>query len=640
MSKLTFIPRSEFDRVKTMNAPMSERATIFANLARINTLSMIAAAGSGHIGSSFSSLDIVSWLYLDEMRLPAKAGRDAERDIFFSSKGHDAPGLYAVMIALGQLPEQARLQLRRLGGLPGHPDLTLTPFIEANTGSLGMGISKAKGMAIANRLKGRNSRLFVMTGDGELQEGQIWESLGSAVRLGLSEITVIVDHNKVQSDTLVQQTADLGDLEAKFAAFGWNVLRCNGHDFQALSTAITAAKSETGRPTVIIADTLKGCGVSFMEHIAMDGRWYRYHSGAPSPADYDRAIAELMDRSRAQFAAFGAEPGVVDLVERPVAVQLSATPQRMVRAYSEALLAEAAANPDIIALDADLVLDTGLIPFQEQFPDRFVECGIAEMDMVSQASGLALAGMLPVVHSFACFLTPRANEQIFNASTEDTRIIYTGSLAGVVPAGPGHSHQSVRDIALMGSVPNLVALEPCCEAEVAMAVRWAVRDNLRSSYIRLVSIPCDIPYSLPEGYRLQPGRGAVLRGGGDIALIGYGPVLLPQAMIMAERMATEGLQVRVINLPWLNVIDGAWLKDALAGCRAVVTLDNHLLSGGQGEKIMVALAEQGFAAPVRRLGIEGVPACGRNDEVLAHHGLDAAGLAAVVRKLAKQQDAD
>jgi transketolase len=629
---LTFVPRAEFDRVRVMNAPAVERTALFATLARLNTLSMIAAAGSGHIGSSFSSLDIVSWLYLNEMRLPNGAGSSDERDIFFSSKGHDAPGLYAVLIALGLLPEDMLLRLRRLGGLPGHPDTVLTPFIEASTGSLGMGISKAKGIALGNRLKGRRQHIFVMTGDGELQEGQIWESLGSAARQGLAEITVIVDHNKIQSDTYVADTADLGDLVAKFRAFGWSTLRCDGHDLATLEAALAIARAEGKRPTVIIADTIKGRGVSFMEHTAMQGRWYGYHSGAPSAEDYQRGIAELRQQAETRCECLGAAAPA--LVERPKPNSAAAlqTPQRLVQAYGEALLAEAEENADIVALDADLMLDTGLIPFSERFPDRFVECGIAEQDMVSQAAGLAAAGLLPAVHSFACFLTPRANEQIYNADCEARRIIYAGSLAGLVPAAPGHSHQSVRDIALMGCLPRTIAIEPSCDREARMAVQWAARQNPNSTYIRLATLPVEVAFDLPPDYRLEPGKGTTLVEGQHAIMIAYGPVLLGEAVKAAAALRREGIDLAVVNLPWLNRIDDAWLFDLVSGRRHVFTLDNHYLAGGQGERIAARLAMLGNGTPITCLGLSEVPACGQVAEVLQHHRLDAASLAETVRR--------
>jgi transketolase len=195
---LRFAPKAEFDRIRNAPLPIARKIRLFADLARFNTLYMIERAGSGHIGSSFSSLDIVSWLHLDEMDGIERPGGD----IFFSSKGHDAPGLYAAMLGLGLLPFDKLHALRRLGGLPGHPDIG-TPSIHTNTGSLGMGISKAKGFVLADRLDGRRRRIFVMTGDGELQEGQIWESLGSAANRKMGEIVAIVDANKFQSDTYV-----------------------------------------------------------------------------------------------------------------------------------------------------------------------------------------------------------------------------------------------------------------------------------------------------------------------------------------------------------------------------------------------------------------------------------------------------
>src|SRR5215208_4450087 len=214
--ELHYVPETEFRRLLDAKVSAVACARAFAALARINTLYMIAGAWSGHIGTSFSSLEIMSWLFLNELRDLDKG--PAACDLFFSSKGHDAPALYNVLIGLGLLPADKLHQLRRLHGLPGHPHVE-TPYIQANTGSLGMGISKAKGMALANRLTGAPRRIFVLTGDGELQEGQLWESLGSAVHLGLGEIVVIVDHNKIQSDTWVASVSHLGDVEAKLRAF-------------------------------------------------------------------------------------------------------------------------------------------------------------------------------------------------------------------------------------------------------------------------------------------------------------------------------------------------------------------------------------------------------------------------------------
>ncbi len=620
MSRLRFVPAEEFERVLDLRADPRKVAALFATLCRINTLYMIARAGSGHIGSSFSSLDIVSWLHLKEMQ---------DGDLFFSSKGHDVPGLYAALIGLGRLPFASLHQLRRLGGLPGHPDVGTSGMV-TNSGPLGMGISKAKGMVRARRLSGEKGRLFVMTGDGELQEGQFWESLATAAHAGMAEITAIVDHNKVQSDTWVTSVSDLGDMAAKLKTFGWHVVRCDGHDFDDLAKTFRSLHRVKDRPKAIIADTIKGRGVSFMEHTAVvpPEKFYRFHSGAPDEASYERAAAELIEGANELLSGLGQAPLAVHEAPRPPRPDLQGA-QRMVPAYARALVAQAERDPRVIALDADLVLDTGLIPFSERFPDRFVECGIAEQDMVSQAGGLALRGFLPVVHSFACFLTTRANEQIYNNATEQRKIVYVGSLAGLLPGGPGHSHQSVRDIAALAGTPGLEMLEPSCEDEVAQAVAYCLEGTDASCYLRLVSVPCQVPYRLPSSYRLERGRGVALTDGSDAVVFAYGPVMLSEAYRAAGMLRkSRGIGLRVVNLPWLNLVDDDWLAAEVADVRAVFTLDDHYVAGGQGEYLAARLAELGLVPPagLRRFGVRTIPACGQNDEVLRAHRLDAESL--------------
>ncbi|PWB64626.1 MAG: transketolase [Bradyrhizobiaceae bacterium] len=626
-TSLYYVPRAEFRRVRTLNGPLAEVAALYADMARLNTLYMIARAGSGHIGSSFSSLDIVSLLHLSEL--------DPRRgDVFFSSKGHDAPGLYAVLIAQGILPEDKLHRLRRLDGLPGHPDIG-TEGLVANTGSLGMGISKGKGLVRANRLAGRDRRVFVMTGDGELQEGQIWESLVSAANDRLGELTVIVDHNKFQSDYAVARTSSLGDLEGKFRAFGWHVARVDGHDLAALEALFADLRRVTDRPKVVIADTVKGKGVSFMEGTAIDSdvEMFRFHSGAPKAEEYLRAVEEIEARISRRLAALGAMPIRVENVGKPEVPPFAANPARLFPAYTDALLAAAARRPDLVVLDADLVLDMGLMPFAECFPERFVECGIAEQDMVSQAGGLALGGYTPVVHSFSCFLSTRPNEQIYNNATEGTRIVYVGGLSGVVPAGPGHSHQSVREISAVGGIPNLVMVEPCCPAEVGMLLDWCLAEHAGPSFLRLASVPYPTAARLPAGHRPKLGCGVELRPGRDGTIIAAGLVMVAEALAAAELLAADGLSFGVASLPWLNRVDAAWLAGLAARTPVLVTLDNHFRAGGQGEMVLAALARS-EVRPLPRclaIGLEEVPPSGRNDEVLAALALDANGLRARIR---------
>jgi len=605
-----------------------ERAALLADVCRLNALYMIMQAGSGHIGSSFSSMDLITWLWTEELVKPNTG--DAGADTYFSSKGHDAPALYSLLIALGKLDFNLLHRLRRLGGLPGHPDIG-TPLVATNTGSLGMGISKAFGMARARRQTGSAGRVVLMIGDGELQEGQIWESLQPVANERLGDIVAIVDHNKYQSDSTVAAVSDLGRLEDKFRAFGWDVHRADGHSFRAIRDAFVRFNAIPDRPKVLIADTIKGKGVSFMEGLACGDETYAFHAGAPSLEHYVAAVGELTARINGRLAALGRPPLAFASAPPPVRIAPS-RPERLVVAYGDELLQMAKMRPDIVVLDADLLSDCGIEAFKAELPGRFIECGIAEQHMVSAAGGMALTGLLPVVHSFACFLSTRANEHIYNNATERTKIIYTATLAGLVPAGPGHSHQSVRDISAIGSVPGLIAIEPCSEREARLAIRWAVEENAASTYLRFVNVPMDLPYTLPASYALRVGRGVTLREGDDVALVGYGPLLMTGAWRAAAELEAQGISAAVINLPWLNRIDEAWVRETLGRFAAVLTLDNHYVALGQGMMIAAAIARAGVRADVQSLGLTDVPACGSNAEVLAHHGLDAAGIARAVRQ--------
>jgi transketolase len=292
-----------------------------------------------------------------------------------------------------------------------------------------------------------------------------------------------------------------------------------------------------------------------------------------------------------------------------------------------------------MALDADLIKDCGLLSFATRFPDRFVECGIAEQDMVSAAAGMARRGVLPVVHSFACFLAARPNEQIYNQCSESSKVIYVGSLAGLLPGGPGHSHQSVRDIGALGSVPNLVLAEPCCEAEVAAVFDVLVNSVRESSYLRLVSVKWPMPFAYPRDQVVRVGDGWTVKDGSDLVVFGYGPWMLANAIDAAGRLEDEtGASVRVVNLPWLNRVDASWLRGAIGDCRSVVTLDNHYLHGGQGEMIAAAVAELALVPSrrVTRVGVTELPECGTNDEVLACHRLDVPSLVEAFRRALPQ----
>jgi transketolase len=294
VTELRLIPPSEFERT-------DGDLVLLADMCRANALVAVKRAGSGHLGSTFSALDIVVHLLWRELNVRELGWEHPDRDVFFSSKGHDVPGLYAALHALGVIPTERLLRLRRLGGLDGHPDVGI-PGIEANSGSLGMGLSKGRGMAWAKRFLGRGGRVVVMTGDGELQEGQNWEALAGAAHARIGNVWAIVDRNELQSDKPTEEILALGDLEAKLRAFGWHVESCDGHDHDALARAfgdMHGAPEDV--PKALVARTIKGRGVSFMEHPAAlreGGGTYRWHAGAPDDEHFARAHDELVARIR------------------------------------------------------------------------------------------------------------------------------------------------------------------------------------------------------------------------------------------------------------------------------------------------------------------------------------------------------
>lgn len=653
------IPVGEFMRIKSARLDKYEKLAIIADMNRANTLTEIKRAGSGHLGSSFSAMDIVTWLYYEEMNVFNVGFDSPDRDVYFSSKGHDVPGLYASLYALEVLPEEKFLKLRRLGGLDGHPDLKV-PGIEANSGSLGMGVSKGRGMAWAKKYLGNSGRVYVLTGDGEWQEGQNYEALHSAVQHKVDNLTVIVDYNKVQSDKLVEQIINLGDVETKYRAFGWHVQRINGHNYREIEQALAVAKTIKNRPQIIVADTIKGRGISFMEHpVALESGkgLYPWHSGAPDDETYRKGFKELIDKINISLNKFGLDPVKLKDVgleeKRPPTAMLAGEPlsqaaqeklstavtdEYVARAYGQALVELAARRKDIIVLDADLSSDCKVRDFENMYPERFIENGIAEQDMVSMAGGLARKGLLPVVNSFASFLASRANEQIYNNASEDSKIIYALHYAGLIPAGPGKSHQSLRDISLFSSLPNCTVLQPCNSEETRMAVEYSINQSKESVALRFVIGPSPRRITLPSNYALALGKGVALTEGKDAVLFAYGPVMLHEALLANELLSERNFDLKVVNLPWLNRVDKKWFEEMIEPYKFVFVLEDHHPVGALTDhllNLLSASSKQLLAAKyLKSFAVEGWPACGTPQETLKFHQLDGASLAERVLEFA------
>lgn len=602
-NRLPFFATKDFFELRNKKFDNFLTKKIYSDMCRINTLSMIQHAGSGHIGSSFSAMDIVVNIYLDYFdRIKDKSGV-----IYFSSKGHDVPGLYSVMISLGMLPEDSIWKLRRKDGLPGHPDI-LTPGIISNTGSLGMGISKAKGMIAADRLNNIDREYFLLLGDGELQEGQIWESLPSIVNNNLTKLTLIIDHNKIQSDTWITKVSPLGDLVKKFTSFGIKVIEIDGHDFEQITNVLSFASNDKSNAYVIIANTVKGFGVKLFEDFKKDEDFYQFHSGALGYNLFEKVTGEILSNipneiRRSYF--------VKEEIKKKLGFNY-------VDIWGDVLQKLGLSNPNVVVLDADLVKDTGVAKFKDNFPSRFIECGIAEQDMVSQAGGLALNGKLPIVHSFASFLSTRPHEQIRNNASEKTLIFYVGTLAGVLPSGPGHSHQAIADTLLFDSVPGTLIFEPVSKSCLQKLLESNIYKNYNSVYIRLVSVDMLGDYGDIDTGELVLGKGLTLKQGmtgnrSGLFLLGSLPVDL-----YLQNFENWDEYTTVAISPFVNFVDESWLISTFSNCSTVKIVYNGIISNNILKGfINIKNILKGIALEIH--DIDSLPICGQNDEITQYY---------------------
>ena len=447
-----YIPFSSIKKIKkSKKIDFFSRLELLSLVLRLNILYSIQKAGSGHLGSSLSALDI---FLCCSQYLENKKGN------FFSSKGHDAPALYNVMYLNNKIDFKKIHLLRKIKGLPGHPDVN-TKNVLFNTGSLGMGISKVNGLSFANFFLKETEKNIVILGDGELQEGQNWEALMFLQNNQKISPLIIVDNNKIQSDTWVKKVKDYSNLKKKIKSFKIDFREINGHDKKIIYKTISKHFEKNNGPTVILANTIKGKGFSFFESnkFKKNMNFYPYHSGKLPQNLYEKATDEILTKIKKFSYLKKIDPPKINSFKLNNKKIQNDKLFSLVQLYSKELLAFVKKNKKAIVLDADLTKDAGSSEVMLKLPKQFVEFGIAEQDMVSFGSGLAVKNFLPIFHSFSCFLSTRSQEQIFNFCSENRKGIFLGALSGLTPSAPGHSHQMTRDIPLIGSMPNLLILE-------------------------------------------------------------------------------------------------------------------------------------------------------------------------------------
>jgi transketolase len=601
---------------------------------RIDSIRATTAAGSGHPSTCCSAADIMATLFFAEMRFDPKRPQDPDNDRFVLSKGHGAPLLYAAWAEAGAFDRSQLLTLRQIGSdLEGHPTPRL-PFVDVATGSLGQGLPAAIGMALNAHRIGSAYRTYVLLGDGETAEGSVWEAANIAAHHELANLCGITDVNALGQS---QPTAFGHDMDAyarRWTAFGWNAIVVDGHDIAALLEAFERARQVTDRPTMILAKTIKGKGVSFVE--GLNG-WH----GRPLKRDEEaRALTEL----EAQFLAEGGGPDVVPPAVQPPPRTSAREPSGRAEvsapgykigdsvatreAYGTALVKLGGVDPRVVVLDADVMNSTFSEKFAKIFPGRFYENFIAEQAMVGAAMGLASRGAIAFPSTFACFLT-RAYDFIRMAAISRLNVKLAGSHAGVSIGEDGPSQMALEDLAMMRAEPNIAVLYPCDAVSTErLVVEAAYHEG--PAYIRTSRPKTPVIYEPDE--RFPVGGCKVLRSStrDQATVVGAG-VTLFEALKAYEELKKAGIAVRVIDLYSIQPIDGATLKQAAAetGGR-IVTVEDHYAGGGLGEA--VAAATTGLAT-VRILAVRDIPRSGKPDELLDLFGISARHVAEAVRAM-------
>ena len=618
-----------------------EKLTKIANDLRIDIVKMIAEAGSGHPGGSLSCADIVTALYFGGVMEHDAANPEAARDRFIMAKGHAAPALYAALAHAGYFPREELLTLRKFGSrLQGHPDSNLLPGVEVSTGSLGQGLSIASGLAAGLKIDEDGHAVFALLGDGECQEGQVWEAAMFAAHNKLDNLVAIVDLNGLQIDGNTCDVCDLGDVAAKFAAFGWDAVEVDGHDIGALVGTLNAAKAaRAGKPHAVIAHTVKGKGVSFMENQA------GWHGVAPNADQLAQALLDLgCDEESGTTVPVTAVSTVQFGTTAPIAAVPAAAPtlagpeqaqqKKATRAAFGVTLAQLAdEGVPIVAVDADLSGSTTTKKFAAAKPEyakRMFNCGIAEQNMVDVAAGLSLAGNVAFTGSFAVFGTGRAYDQIRNTVCYSNLNVKIAPTHAGISVGPdGGSHQMLEDISLMRGIPNMRVIVPADYASAAGAIRLAACTP-GPVYVRMgrESVPC----VYADGTELSLGGSFKLREGADATIVACG-LEVREALIAADQLAEQGIQVDLIDAYSVKPLDVQAIVASARKTGCVVTAEEHSVLGGLGSAVAEALA-QSCPTPVEFVGMnDAFGKSGGYAELSAHFKMDAAAIADAVKRV-------
>jgi transketolase len=599
---------------------------------RIDSLRSTSEAGTGHPTTCCSMADVMAALFFSEMRFDPKDPRNVDADRFVLSKGHAAPILYAAWAEAGAFDRADLLNLRKIDSdLEGHPTPRL-PFVDVATGSLGQGICAAIGTALNARRIKSDYRTYVVLGDGESAEGSVWEAADVGAMDALDTLCCITDVNGLGQSRATMWGHDCEALARRWRAFGWHAIVIDGHDFAAILDALAEAKRTKGRPTMILAKTVKGKGVSFVE--GKDG----WHGKAfKKGEELDRALAEL----EKQFVPAPVGVNLTALIPKPAARPRGVDAPKPMAAPAYTLGEEVAtreawgvalaklgdADPRVVALDADVKNSTFSDKFEKVFPERFYQNFIAEQVMVGAAMGLAARGAIPFPSTFACFLS-RACDFIRMAAISNVGIKMAGSHAGVSIGEDGPSQMALEDLAMCRAEPNITVLYPCDGVSTEKLV-GLMAYHPGPAYMRTSRPKTPVIYKNDETFTIG-GLKVLRESASDVATVVGAGVTVFEALKAYDVLKAAGTNIRVIDLYSVQPIDHAGLVAAgkATGGR-IITVEDHYAAGGIGDAVAEAVADAGLT--VKRIAVREIPRSGKPDELLDRFGISANHIVAAVR---------
>ncbi len=595
---------------------------------RIHSLVMTTKAGSGHPSTCLSMAELAACLFFREMQYNVQDPQDWANDELVLSKGHAAPILWAAYAEAGVIPAAELQNLRKLtSDLEGHPTPRMK-WVKAATGSLGQGLSVAVGMAAAMRLGRSPARVFAVLGDGECAEGSVWEAANAAAYFKLSNLRAVVDINRLGQSEPTQHEHDVEAFVRKFKAFGWETFPIDGHNIPDILAAFDAARKVNG-PAVILARTIKGKGVSFIEN---KNGW---HGKPLKEPELQAALDELGPMPQVESREFVRKPPVVpapDLRLKPRFKRTVYTEKTATRwAYGQALVALGQANASVVAIDGDVKNSTYADKFFGSFPDHSFQSFIAEQNMMGMAIGFSAKGYVPFLASFAAFLT-RGHDQLRMAAYSLANMKVCGSHCGVSIGEDGPSQMGLEDLAMFRSVPGCAVLYPS-DAFSTEACVEAMAAHRGLAYLRTTRPATPLLYGKDEAFPL--GGSKVLRSSAkDAALIVAAGITVHEALKACDELKKKKVQVRVVDAYSVEPLDKAGL---LKHCQAVkgrvVVVEDHYPHGGLGEAVAEALAG---SARIEHLCVRELPRSGKPEELLDTYKISAKHIVKAVQKLLKK----